>query len=130
MLKGDLAGLWSVTVSAIVNGRFPVPVGMALRHSRAFKAAPDLWLYLQKAVDSGKRGKGLGDYVESAPCLHRAISDVHFGCSPPDSAQIPGNNKSPLPLRGNGLLLNMYGASYGTRTCDLLITNQLLYQLS
>ena len=61
MLKGDLAGLWSVTVSAIVNGRFPVPVGMALRHSRAFKAAPDLWLYLQKAVDSGKRGKGLGD---------------------------------------------------------------------
>ena len=54
---------------------------MALRRSRAFKATPDLWLYLQKAVDSGKRGKGLGDYVESAPYLHRAISDVHFGCS-------------------------------------------------
>ena len=71
---------------------------MALRRSRAFKATPDLWLYLQKAVDSGKRGKGLGDYVESAPCLHRAISDVHFGCSPPDSAQIPGYEKSPLPL--------------------------------
>lgn len=39
-------GVSRKTVSAIVNGRSPVTVDMALRLSRAFSTTPDLWLDL------------------------------------------------------------------------------------
>ena len=43
-------GVSRKTVSAIVNGRAPVSVDMALRISRAFNTTPYLWLNLQQAV--------------------------------------------------------------------------------
>ena len=50
----DLAerlGVSRKTVSAIVNGRSPISVDMALRLSRAFSTTPELWLNMQRNVD-------------------------------------------------------------------------------
>ena len=44
-------GVSRKTVSALVNGRTPVTVDMAMRLSIAFNTTPELWLNLQQSVD-------------------------------------------------------------------------------
>lgn len=63
-------GVSRKTVSAIVNGRAPVSVDMALRLSRAFNTTPDLWLNLQQAVDIWEAQRKPGDWMRIQPIAH------------------------------------------------------------
>lgn len=60
-------GVSRKTVSAIVNGRAPVSVDMALRLSRAFNTTPDLWLNLQQAVDIWEARQKQGSWMRIQP---------------------------------------------------------------
>lgn len=60
-------GVSRKTVSAIVNGRAPVSVDMALRLSRAFNTTPNLWLNLQQAVDIWEAQRKPGDWMRIQP---------------------------------------------------------------
>ena len=55
-------GVSRKTVSAIVNGRAPVTVDMALRLSRAFNTTPELWLNLQRSVDLWEANQHKGSW--------------------------------------------------------------------
>lgn len=60
-------GVSRKTVSAIVNGRAPVSVDMALRLSRAFDTTPNLWLNLQQAVDIWEARQKQGSWMRIQP---------------------------------------------------------------
>ena len=60
-------GVSRKTVSAIVNGRAPVSVDMALRLSRAFDTTPNLWLNLQQAVDIWEARQKQGSWMQIQP---------------------------------------------------------------
>ena len=60
-------GVSRKTVSAIVNGRAPVTVDMALRLSRAFNTTPELWLNLQRSVDLWEAIQHKGSWVNVQP---------------------------------------------------------------
>lgn len=60
-------GVSRKTVSAIVNGRAPVSVDMALRLSRAFNTTPNLWLNLQQAVDIWEARQKQGSWMRIQP---------------------------------------------------------------
>lgn len=60
-------GVSRKTVSAIVNGRAPVSVDMALRLSRAFGTTPNLWLNLQQAVDIWEARQKQGSWMRIQP---------------------------------------------------------------
>ncbi len=62
-------GVSRKTVSAILNGRAPVTVAMALRLSRAFGTTPDLWLNLQQKVDLWNALQAQGSWTEIKPLL-------------------------------------------------------------
>lgn len=63
-------GVSRKTVSAIVNGRAPVSVDMALRLSRAFDTTPNLWLNLQQAVDIWEARQKQGSWMQIQPIAH------------------------------------------------------------
>lgn len=63
-------GVSRKTVSAIVNGRAPVSVDMALRLSRAFDTTPNLWLNLQQAVDIWEARQKQGNWMRIQPIAH------------------------------------------------------------
>lgn len=63
-------GVSRKTVSAIVNGRAPVSVDMALRLSRAFNTTPNLWLNLQQAVDIWEARQKQGSWMQIQPIAH------------------------------------------------------------
>ncbi len=63
-------GVSRKTVSAIVNGRAPVSVDMALRLSRAFNTTPDLWLNLQQAVDIWEARRNPGNWMQIQPIAY------------------------------------------------------------
>lgn len=63
-------GVSRKTVSAIVNGRAPVSVDMALRLSRAFDTTPNLWLNLQQAVDIWEARQKQGSWMRIQPIAH------------------------------------------------------------
>ena len=60
-------GVSRKTVSAIVNGRAPVTVDMALRLSRAFNTTPELWLNLQRSVDLWEANQHKGGWFNVQP---------------------------------------------------------------
>ena len=60
-------GVSRKTVSAIVNGRAPVTVDMALRLSRAFNTTPELWLNLQRSVDLWEANQHKGSWFNVQP---------------------------------------------------------------
>ncbi len=62
-------GVSRKTVSAILNGRAPLTVAMALRLSRAFGTTPDLWLNLQQKVDLWNALQAQGSWTEIKPLL-------------------------------------------------------------
>ncbi|WP_296303537.1 HigA family addiction module antitoxin [uncultured Desulfovibrio sp.] len=63
-------GVSRKTVSAIVNGRAPVTVDMALRLARAFNTTPDLWLNLQQAVDIWEARRNPGNWMQIQPIAY------------------------------------------------------------
>lgn len=63
----ECIGVSRKTLSAIVNGRSPVSVDMALRLSRAFNITPDLWLNLQQAVDIWEAQQKPGNWMRIQP---------------------------------------------------------------
>lgn len=60
-------GVSRKTVSAIINGRAPISVDMALRLSRAFNTTPDLWLNLQRAIDLWEARQEKGSWLKVQP---------------------------------------------------------------
>ena len=60
-------GVSRKTVSAILNGRAPITVDMALRISRAFCTTPDLWLNLQQKLDLWNARQAQGSWTEIKP---------------------------------------------------------------
>ena len=60
-------GVSRKTVSAILNGRAPVTVDMALRFSRALGTTPDLWLNLQQKVDLRNARQVQGSWTKIKP---------------------------------------------------------------
>ena len=62
-------GVSRKTVSALVNGRAPVTVDMALRLSMALNTTPDLWLNLQRAVDLWNARQKKGSWMQIQPLV-------------------------------------------------------------
>ena len=62
-------GVSRKTVSAIVNGRAPVTVDMALRLSVALNTTPDLWLNMQGAVDLWNARQEKGSWMNIKPLI-------------------------------------------------------------
>lgn len=60
-------GVSRKTVSAIINGRAPVTVDMALRLSRAFDTTPALWLNLQQGIDIWEAQREDGSWKRVQP---------------------------------------------------------------
>lgn len=62
-------GVSRKTVSALVNGRTPVTVDMAMRLSVALNTTPDLWLNLQRAVDLWNARQEKGSWTQIQPLV-------------------------------------------------------------
>ena len=62
-------GVSRKTVSALVNGRAPVTVDMAMRLSVALNTTPDLWLNLQRAVDLWNARQEKGSWTQIQPLV-------------------------------------------------------------
>ena len=62
-------GVSRKTVSALVNGRAPVTVDMAMRLSVALNTTPDLWLNLQRAVDLWNIRQEKGSWTQIQPLV-------------------------------------------------------------
>ena len=62
-------GVSRKTVSALVNGRAPVTVDMAMRLSVALNTTPDLWLNLQRAVDVWNARQEKGSWTQIQPLV-------------------------------------------------------------
>ena len=62
-------GVSRKTVSALVNGRAPVTVDMAMRLSVALNTTPDLWLNLQWAVDLWYARQERGSWTQIQPLV-------------------------------------------------------------
>ena len=60
-------GVSRKTVSAILNGRAPISVDMALRFSRAFGTTPELWLNLQQRLDLWNARQTQGAWADIKP---------------------------------------------------------------
>ena len=62
-------GVSRKTVSALVNGRAPVTVDMAMRLSVALNTTPDLWLNMQRAVDLWNIRQEKGSWAQIRPLV-------------------------------------------------------------
>lgn len=62
-------GVSRKTVSALVNGRAPVTVDMAMRLSVALNTTPDLWLNLQRSVDLWNARQEKGSWTQIQPLV-------------------------------------------------------------
>ena len=62
-------GVSRKTVSALVNGRAPVTVDMAMRLSVALNTTPVLWLNLQRAVDLWNARQEKGSWTQIQPLV-------------------------------------------------------------
>ena len=60
-------GVSRKTLSAIVNGRAPVTVDMAMRLSRAFSTSPELWVGLQSKLDLWEASQKEGAWKNVEP---------------------------------------------------------------
>ena len=71
-------GVSRKTVSAIVNGRAPISLDMALRLSRAFSNTPDVWLNMQRNVDLWDAEHGTGTWKQVLPISGAAELQAAF----------------------------------------------------